>query len=200
MRPERRSFKNVRKSTWAILVTVAFVLGVIWLLHRWLNVNDWAGLGQWFGGLGALVAAWVALRIASDERRRERSQEIERLKVQAFYVTSIVTGGTYEGVKVVIRNASTEPVVNVSIITFHLRTNTQTVLEEWVPNEVIRLVLLPEEKWNCLLNSPRLDLPVLDEVSRLTSLAPQAEIEFEDLNGTVWRRIGDQPPFVHKSA
>ncbi|UOX90438.1 hypothetical protein MUY14_07385 [Amycolatopsis sp. FBCC-B4732] len=99
-------------------------------LRVWLGTNDWAGLGQWVGGLGAFYAAWAALRIARDEAGRENRRENERLRVHAYFVSGswtysdVVHVGTNNGEQrlenkrptMKIENVGTDPVTDVAVV------------------------------------------------------------------------------------
>ncbi|MDS0134659.1 MULTISPECIES: hypothetical protein [unclassified Amycolatopsis] len=147
MRRERRSIRDVRKSTWAIFGTIAFVVLVTYTLRRWLSPGDWAGVGQWFGGLGALIAAWVALRVASDERRRESRRDAERLRVQAFYIVGGLAGSEgSNGVQVFVRITRHEPVVNIDVVALHVVGRSETFVVECAPTGERRQVLQADER------------------------------------------------------
>ncbi|MGW5721590.1 hypothetical protein ACWEVP_35825 [Amycolatopsis sp. NPDC003865] len=72
---------------WYLLAGAAGAVLVLIGTRAWLGPDDWAGLGQWVGGLGAFYAAWAALRIARDEVGRESQREAERQRVHAYFVS-----------------------------------------------------------------------------------------------------------------
>ncbi|MET9000685.1 hypothetical protein [Amycolatopsis sp. NPDC004169] len=194
MRRERRSIRDVRKSTWAIFGTIAFVVLVTYALRRWLSPGDWAGVGQWFGGLGALIAAWVALRIASDERRRESRRDAERLRVQAFSIVGGVAGSEgSNGVQVFVRNTGPEPVVNIDVVALHVIGRSETFVVECAPTSERRQVLLPGEEWRTWVKPTNEDL-TSELLLKVMDVGPVPEVVFDDLAATRWYRIGDGVP------
>jgi hypothetical protein len=185
-----------RPVTWTLVVlgSVAILVGSRWLL----DPGDWAGLGQWVGGLGAFVAAGAALRIASAEVRRERARDAERLRVHAYYVSgrwAPVKAFDHIDYKLEVRNGGTEPVLNVELVAVHVAGQTGPMRVKVTADKGTCRVLLPGESWR-----PR-DWRSVSEDLRTTMLSdfvtgPDGEVEitFEDLGGTRWRRIGTQPP------
>lgn len=198
MKSIRRSIRNVRKSTWAIVFTVAFIMGVTYGLHEWLGTNDWAGLGQWFGGLGALVAAWAALRIASDERRRERRRDADQARVRAHYIRIRLTQtalGT--GFRLEIENLSTEPILNVEVVAMRFKVDgdDNDIIIPMSTVDGYRAVLLPTkpeiwQPWVIPANEPFTQ----GFVEKFRGGRTDFEVAFEDLSGMRWRRIGNRIP------
>jgi hypothetical protein len=198
----KRKLVLVRKRlvTWAVVVLGAIVIlvGSRWLL----GPGDWAGLGQWVGGLGAFAAAWAALRIANGEVRRERVRDAERLRVHAHYVSGRVIQVdtlTRNYLAAEVRNRGTEPVLNVELVEIHVGTPE--------PSQAVRIkvdkgkfpVLIPGETWR-----PIWAMDPDDSRTALFGQFAQAgdevEITFEDLGGTRWRRVGSQPPVLDGEA
>ncbi|MFG1642649.1 hypothetical protein ACGFMK_20350 [Amycolatopsis sp. NPDC049252] len=194
MTRKRLSITNIRKSTWAIFATIAFISLATYALRKWLSSGDWAGLGQWFGGLGALIAAWVALRIASDERRREGRRDAERLRVQAYYIVGgVVASDGSRGVQVFVRNTGPEPVVNVDIVALHVDGRSDNLIVECAPTAARRHVLLPGEEWQTWVKPTKEDL-TSDLLLKVMDVGPVPEFTFDDLAETRWHRIGDSAP------
>lgn len=75
-----------RNIGWA---TASTLLGAGIATGSWLVVNDeevWSAIGQWAGGIGAFVAAVVALLISHREGERRRDIEREQDYINAHFI------------------------------------------------------------------------------------------------------------------
>lgn len=157
--------------------------------------DGWAGLGQWFGGLGAFFAAWAALRISRKETTRENRREWAQARVQAFYVKVSQVQVANQGVRVQIENRGESPIIEVDVaaIHVHLPSEDRKILCRATGGK--RSVLLredaPWEPWAL----PD-DGEVQETIADIEASGGNTEIEvvFEDVGGTKWRRIGSRPP------
>jgi hypothetical protein len=182
-----------------IIVTLAALGFSSW---RGMTTEQWAGLGQWVGGIGAFFAAVVAVRIANSgarrEQRREDDREQRRLKAHAHYISAawndVIVG---QSVRVAVVHNGTEPVLNVDIVGVHRdRDFCVAALRSLGPEQP---VLLPDEHWRpeVQMVGQEVGAKALEEL-----IGPDTyiEITFEDLNGTKWRRVGRFPPVVVEQA
>ncbi|MFD8496319.1 hypothetical protein [Amycolatopsis sp. NPDC059657] len=173
---------------WPILLVAASTILIVVSFRFLLGATDWAGLGQWVGGLGAFFAAWAALDIAKGEARRENAREAERLAIQTYYVSGAYGGTTTEGrARVVVDNHSTEPILNVEFVKVHSDTYGPVECSRFVERTD---VLLPGKQWGLWV------IPAKAPLSIMSSGHVEIEIEFNDLGGTRWRRVGERPPEV----
>ncbi|MEV6648657.1 hypothetical protein [Amycolatopsis sp. NPDC051371] len=161
-------------------------------LRAWLGTDDWAGLGQWVGGLGAFYAALVALQIARDEAGRENRREAERLRVQAYYVRAAwvhVGKPPHRVLGVKVENAGSEPVLDVQVVASHKGDEVLPLVVKDSPKHV----LLPAHRWFPNWNADTSEIPV-SVMAMLVATPAELEIAFTDLGGMRWRRIGERPP------
>ncbi len=156
--------------------------------------DGWAGLGQWFGGLGAFFAAWAALRISRKETTRENRRELEQARVQAFYVKVSQMQVADQGVRVQIENRGQSPIIAVDVAVIHIHSPQE---ERRVPCRATggkRSVLLQEdapwEPWTWPDDGQKQETIADMEASGGNT---EIEVVFEDVGGTKWRRIGSRP-------
>ncbi|MBN9741274.1 hypothetical protein DMP23_09165 [Amycolatopsis sp. A1MSW2902] len=179
---------------WPWLLIAASVVLIVASLRPLLGSADWAGLGQWVGGAGALAAVVAALWLAGAESRHERAREAERSRIQAYYVKAEWAAGRLEGElpPILVRHSGTEPMVNVRIVAVHssgppsrppLKADANTDCP----------VLLPGEPWHVEWRLARKDLGDT-AIAHYCSSASRIEIAYEDLAGGRWKRIGSAPP------
>lgn len=181
-------------SHWPLVLVVFSGLLMLVSARFAFGAADWAGLGQWVGGLGAFAAAWVALAISNREVRRDRVKEAARVRTHAYYVKAKITfstGGLGPAVEVI--NSGTDPVLNVRLMKIH-RVNPSLPDINLLPGDHERPVLIPHEPW----------------ITRLTGSGPSGafvanefpetgdsvEIVYDDLAGTRWHRTDNQPPQI----
>ncbi|MFI6304290.1 hypothetical protein ACIBCH_20665 [Amycolatopsis thailandensis] len=189
----KKVFKHASQflfSAWGFVSGLVFALVVMIGTRYWPFGNDpnsWAGLGQWVGGIGALAAAWAALRIARKEARRENERDAETRRVAAYYVQGSHGGVTAENrVNQTVRNEGSEPVVNVDVVALHVVGHPPVKVRQ---PRGRKDVLLPGNPWRLWVSPVENEYP-----SGLGAGTTLTEIEFEDLAGTRWRRIGERPP------
>ncbi|RSN26511.1 hypothetical protein DMC63_01360 [Streptomyces sp. WAC 05977] len=181
--------------TWRLLAGAAIAVLVMFGLRAWLGATDWAGLGQWIGGLGAFAAAVVALRVAGDESRREAEREAEKRFINAHYVSASWVVVEVDGERqqlLEIRNKGIEPVRHVDAVAVHLKNHTVSVVRLEMslgPQNV----LLPNEPWHPPWKTNPANFGTT-AAARFLGPGGDVEITFEDLGGQRWRRIGTQPP------
>lgn len=159
---------------------------------------DWAGLGQWVGGLGAFAAAWVALVIANREVRRDRAKEAARVRAHAYYVKAKITfttGGRGPGIEVI--NSGSDPVLNVRLMTIH-RANPSLPDMNLLPRNYECPVLVPREPWTFPLTGSGAGGSFV--TNELPKAEDSVEIVYDDLAGTRWHRIGSRPPQIFHGA
>jgi hypothetical protein len=128
----------MRKSPWfwltALTVTSVALLTAGTIAANRLNqsVEWYAGVGQWLGALGSLLAAITALWIASTDRRRaDTLREAERLDRDADLLREAglvrvrfeeiprrrLTGGTFGETGIGIRNRRADPIFDLELHT-----------------------------------------------------------------------------------
>jgi len=177
--------------TAAVLLVLAG-LGLMINTDTWLDEEEWSALGQWAGGLGAVAAVCVALWIAHRDWRSASETALSAQRARAFLI--ITTCGE-QGVVVV--NHGPDPVTQLVVPRVGGSHGGITADPEEFPPEV-RAVLMPNESWTVRFpvsgRSGLADFRVLapsflDESEVLT-----ADVRWTDLQGTHWRRIGDQEP------
>ncbi|MDQ0376562.1 hypothetical protein [Amycolatopsis thermophila] len=188
-----------RRAWWLILPAAVSVAGG---LIAWFLIDDhdvWAGLGQWVGGGGALVAAGVALWAAQQETAHRRADEARRQRANAHFILPEMVSRQGEVRKLsgvtkdpAVRNRGPEPVLNVKLVSIFIPGRGLLLVD--VPE---REVLLPEEE--VVFSDWR---PAgVDDIAQLIEAAMHTirpdlvlEIEFEDLQGGRWSRHGTEPP------
>jgi len=160
------------KYVWALLGSVAIIAEVVECLRHFVfsDMNVWSGWGQWIGGIGALIAAYVALRISQKESVHRREQEHRRQFVDAHYLA--VHGFS-------VKNWGTEPFVNIQII----QARDKDLQSRPLTNVYIPL-LLPTGRWNFH------ELLAVE----LRQGNHDFEVQYEDLSGRVWQKFGDRLP------
>lgn len=192
---------TVSPRAWQLLAGGAVAVLAMFGLRAWLGATDWAGLGQWIGGLGAFAAAWVALRIAGDESRREKAREAERRYINAHYVSAGWTTAVLDGKPtqvLEIRNTGSEPVRHVDAVAVHVQNSSMTEVRlQMKPGP--RNVLLPDDPWHPEWQTDPTNIEAT-LVARFLGPGGDVEITFEDLGGQRWRRIGTRPPTVDETA
>ncbi|MFD6073532.1 hypothetical protein, partial [Amycolatopsis lurida] len=118
----KKVFKHASKflfSAWGFVAGLVFALVVMIGTRYWPfgnDTNSWAGLGQWVGGIGALAAAWAALRIARKEALRQHGQEVDRLRMHAYYITASWVMVDFNNQRIEVRNGGSEPVLDVEVV------------------------------------------------------------------------------------
>ncbi|MET9263082.1 hypothetical protein [Amycolatopsis sp. NPDC004079] len=167
---------------WPWVLIAVSVLIIVGSSRPLLGPADWAGLGQWVGGLGAGAAVIAAMWLAGAESRHERAREAERLRVQAYYVKadwkSDEESRGFHPIKV--ENSGIDPMLNVRVVAVHTNEGPSRP-----PLEVVAKsdcpVLLPHEIWTVDWQTGK-DLS--DVLVRLY-VAPmnRIEITYEDLAG-----------------
>jgi hypothetical protein len=188
-----------------IVMAVSAVV-IAMALQPFLGTDAWAGLGQWAGGLGAFFAAWAALRIAGDERRREHRRDEDQARVRAHYVrvqqtqTSIGTG-----YRVKVENWSTEPILKAQIVAMHFQIEgfDDDIVVPMATQGGERPVLLPTgpmstpwEMWVVPASEPFTQ----GFVDRFREGRTRFEVAFSTVDGTRWRRVGERIPTLDESA
>jgi len=190
IRSARRRGLAAQLTTWRFLV---FAIVIVAASRLVLGTNDWAGLGQWVGGLGALYAAGVALYIATGETRRERAREDERLRTHAYYIRAEFATKTMlaERTRIQITNTGSDPVRDVRPVALHPRDHPSRPLLAIQPDNGPCVVLPGEPAVVPWGPKTAVDIP---EGAAPHYFAGLIEIEYRDLSNNVWRRIGNQPP------
>ncbi|OXM59129.1 hypothetical protein [Amycolatopsis vastitatis] len=177
---------------WPRVLMIVSIVVVAVSLQPLLGTDGWAGLGQWAGGLGALFAAWAALRIAKGEARRENDREADRLRVQAYYVYAEMTSEAVpNGWQVRVTNASQQPILGVMVTGLQRSTTTGVQVMVCKQDGQSPAVLLPGQPWETWVTSKH--NAITDEFVRLWSGADPI-ILFRDLAQTHWNRTGRFPP------
>jgi hypothetical protein len=179
-----------------VMAVSAVVFGLS--LQPFIGTDGWAGLGQWVGGLGALVAAWVALDIAGREARHREEADAHQDFVRANFITI-----EREGDEVVVSNRGTEPVTMILLTAYQRHPYSAGPPPEpipllGVPAEILMPMLPPftsftrtKLMWNIdIVGDPLLGL---NKERLLHELNGDFVIEFTDLRGNRWRRVGDKP-------
>ncbi|MEU0788471.1 hypothetical protein ABZ342_00300 [Amycolatopsis sp. NPDC005961] len=185
-------------SKWGFLS--GFLIGLLVMIgtRYWPFGDDsdsWAGLGQWMGGFGAFSAAWAALRIARKEVTRANRREAERARVQAFYVKVSQLQTTDQGVRVQVENRGDTPIIDVDVVAIHIHLPSEDRRVPCAATGGKRSVLLREdglwEPW-----AWPADGEVDETIAAMTASNgnTEIEIEFNDVGGTRWHRIGSRPP------
>ncbi|OQO89917.1 hypothetical protein B1813_18935 [Saccharomonospora piscinae] len=173
-----------------IVVSAMVGVAVIVVTRLLLDEGPWAALGQWVGGLGALFAAGVALWVAHQETRHRQDTEFEAAYAAAHFVTSGWRADGFEGIPFV-KNSGTRPVTHLRITALH---PPESSLDPIVVDLSAPPVLLPQIEWaapNWQVRNSARDA----ELSLRGDIEPYAiEIEFQDLAGNTWRRVGASPP------
>ncbi|MFD4250020.1 hypothetical protein ACFWQL_09810 [Amycolatopsis thermoflava] len=116
-----RELLRPRRAWWLIFPAAVSVAGglIAWFL---LGDHDvWAGLGQWVGGGGALVAAGVALWAAQQETAHRRADDARRQRANVHFVLPELVARQGEVRKLAgvtrdpaVRNRGPEPVLSVN--------------------------------------------------------------------------------------
>ncbi|MBB1153951.1 hypothetical protein [Amycolatopsis dendrobii] len=179
---------------WPWLLIAAAVVVVVVSSRPLLGSADWAGLGQWVGGVGAFAAVVAALWLAGAESRHERAREAERSRIQAYYVKADWETGREQGQlpPISVRHAGAEPMVNVRVVAVHTNRPPSRPPLKVVANTDCP-VLLPGEPWHVEWRLARVDLG--DAIVALyCASTSKIEIAYEDLAGGRWKRIGSAPP------
>lgn len=179
-----------RRSVAWIVVSALVSVAVIVVTRLLLDKNLWEGLGQWVGGVGALFAAGVALWVSHQETRHRQAAEFEAAYAEAHFVTSgwIVDG--FAGIPSV-KNSGTRPITHLRLTALHSPENSSSPIVMDLPAPP---VLLPQVEWKIpswqLSNNARdVKLNLRGDVEPYL-----IEIEFQDLAGNTWRRVGENPP------
>ncbi|MFJ9785409.1 hypothetical protein ACIRSS_37955 [Amycolatopsis sp. NPDC101161] len=160
----------------------AVVVLIVYFTHSWLGSTDWAGLGQWIGGLGAFYAAAVALKISGREARDRAKAEAREDFMRANFVVCHHQNGV-----LVISNRSREPVTDVVLTAYHLGERRQPM------DSAKRELLLPAvEPYTHQFEYKPAHGMSDDEVLRLLGQGAEMEFEFTDLHGNRWVRRGDR--------
>lgn len=177
-----------------VMAVSAVIFGVS--LQPFIGTDGWAGLGQWVGGLGALVAAWVALDIAGREARHREEADAHQDFVRANFITvTAKDDGTVH-----VRNLGTEPVLAVNVTAYRRYPSSDRPVE---PIPLIGLsipVLMPEALGDVEKNihitwdvNP-VEADSMWRKDRLLTEHPGLiEIEYTDLRGNRWARAGTDP-------
>lgn len=178
-----------------VMAVSAVVVGVS--LQPLIGTDGWAGLGQWVGGLGALVAAWVALDIAGREARHREEADAHQDFVRANF---IVAARNPDGA-LFVRHIGPEPVLALQV-TAYRRFPSGDLPVEPIPLTGLPVdVLMPDRPGE---GSNQIQLPwdvdpvradtVLWQKERMLREHPGLiEIEYTDLRGNRWARAGADP-------
>lgn len=181
-----------RLGGWPRVLMMASIVVIAVSLQPLMGTEGWAGLGQWAGGLGALFAAWAALRIAKDEAGRENRREADRYGVHAHYVRGkIRVISRTDGFSVAVLNESPEPITDVAVVAIHVFDAEEVVVVPCVHGSP-KAVHLPNATWAPWLLPT--DRELADVVSLMKDKPHLAEVCFTDLSGARWRRVGEQRP------
>ncbi|MDT7802780.1 MAG: hypothetical protein QOI78_6213 [Actinomycetota bacterium] len=177
-----------------VMAVSAVVMGLS--LQPFIGTDGWAGLGQWVGGLGALVAAWVALNIAGREARHREEADAHQDFVRANFIVTTVDNG-----HVRVRNLGAEPVLAVQVTAYRRYPSSDLPVEPILLNGPPVEVLMPDRlgegtnqvelPWN--VDPVRADTVMWQKERMLTEHPGLIEIEYTDLRGNRWARAGSDP-------
>ncbi|WP_143760856.1 hypothetical protein [Actinosynnema mirum] len=173
------------------LLAVTAAVRSQWLL----DVDGWAALGQWVGGLGAFAAVAAALWIASRDRRAADLRDQEAARSHAFLVVATCTD---QGVLVV--NHGPEPVTRLVVPKLHSQQVGELIVDDMQIAVRQKDMLLPGESW--IAPYPRPDerewrQEVKTHMIRVMDDDPdavRAEVHWSDLGGRHWVRVGSLDP------
>ncbi|MFF1615663.1 hypothetical protein ACFVYA_48705 [Amycolatopsis sp. NPDC058278] len=179
-----------------VMAVSGVILGLS--LQPFIGTDGWAGLGQWVGGLGALFAAWAALRIAKEEAGRENQREVDRLRTQAYYVVAEITlGSAPQGFHVRVTNESTDPVLDIRVVGLVRDAAARDQVLFCKPDGEPPDVLLPGQPWETWLTPSAFEVDS-DMIGRWVDA--KVLLRFRDLARSRWERIGRRPPVTDESA
>lgn len=177
-----------RRSVVWIVVSSIVSVAVIVVTRLVFSKEVWAGLGQWVGGVGALFAAGVALWVSHQETRHRQSAEFKAARAAAHFVVA-----TWEEGCLTVQNHGSEPVTQLRVVALHPPANSRALfatLELFVGPVFLPQGVWKKPVWTATTGAGQ------EEDSRVWLRAElyEIEIEFQDLAGNTWRRVGENPP------
>ncbi|WP_410659483.1 hypothetical protein [Amycolatopsis sp. lyj-112] len=189
MKLARFVFKKISSRVWLLLVGGVVGAIAIFGFRVWLEPGDWAGLGQWVGGLGALAAALVALDIARRETVHREQADAHEDFVRATFITSRTEGGQV----LVISNRGPEPVVDVLVLNWYEQGEDHARPAQMVP---IRILMPMKPQYNTVFEIKPHMRSLEDELPTMIQRGVVFEYAYTDMRGNRWSRRGDELPVL----